>query len=402
MQDLLLRLVAKGYAAQSKSVLKLCRLVALWCIRILFECVGELFCQSERRLPAGQQVRQLRHRLNEKVHQIHKNDHHAGGDGAAGQRKKRANQKHAELRRYAGHGPDHADNILNPALGEFLLLQRGVAFRKKAENLPLRPKALDDGKAAETVLQRGGKARVPFRHAPLRALQPVACENGGQKWQKRQAERDDRQHGRIQEHHDQRARKGHKLCDNGKLLRQIVRLHGGGVIGQGGQVHRRILRLKGGDAFFRQLLESKILVLQHRPPDKARLRGIADQIAQHTQRAETGAGPCQRFQRLRARHAGDRIDQLLHNPGKNQVEQSGDQRIGDRHRQRNPVLPVKLRDQLPLQGTTPFHFHSAPSTFHTDSSLQRTQSAAVPPPLRPVRCCRRRSLVFSAQRNESG
>ena len=226
---------------------------------VLFQCVGQLPDQAQRRPASGQKRGQLADRPDHEIHQVDEQNDHACREAAARQRQPRTGEKYAQLRNEYGHGADHADQHLEPPAAEFFLLQRAVALGKQLEDLPFGLERLDDREAAETVRQRGGEVPVsPETCFSAACSLPAGQERRCQR-QRRHTNRDGGQQRRIPEHHEQRAEKRHRLGDHSELLREIVRLHAGRVVGQRGEIRRRALVAEGGDALFRELLKGKLL-----------------------------------------------------------------------------------------------------------------------------------------------
>ena len=245
MQHILFSVIAERHLFETNALLQPGKRRAAARGEILFQCCRQLADQPQRRLAACQQPRQLRDGLNHKVHQVYENDHNAGGQPIAGQSEVRSNEKHAELRKNARHSADHTHEDLDPPFAELISLQSPVAFGKELIDLLLRLEALNDRESAEAVVQRGGKVLVSLRHTLFSFLQLVSRQKGSDQRQNRNADGDGGHNRGVPQHHGERADECHGFCDQGKLLRKIVRLYAACVVGQSRKIGSRTLVPKG-------------------------------------------------------------------------------------------------------------------------------------------------------------
>lgn len=220
-----------------------------------------------------------------------------------------------------------------PPAAELFILQRAAVFGKQPEDLLFRPEGLDHREAVQTVAQGGGKVAVPVGDARLRRLQPVSGQDGRGQRQEHQPGRDGGQQRRIPQHHAERAQKRHQLRDDGELLGKEICFNAPDVVGQRRKIGRRTLVPEGKHALVHELPERKFLVLPHGARQKARLRRVFQQAQRHIQRQKPARELRQRPKCQRPRHAGGRVDELLHEPRKNEVQRSAGQRGQQRKHQ---------------------------------------------------------------------
>lgn len=220
-----------------------------------------------------------------------------------------------------------------PPAAELFILQRAAVFGKQPEDLLFRLEGLDHREAVQTVAQGGGKVAVPVGDARLRRLQPVSGQDGRGQRQEHQPGRDGGQQRRIPQHHAERAQKRHQLRDDGELLGKEICFNAPDVVGQRRKIGRRTLVPEGKHALVHELPERKFLALPHGARQKARLRRVFQQAQRHIQRQKPARELRQRPKCQRPRHAGGRVDELLHEPRKNEVQRSAGQRGQQRKHQ---------------------------------------------------------------------
>ena len=207
---------------------------AFACIAHVFvQAGGQLVHQRQRSPAAGQQRRQLGHGGEHKVHQLHKQDDHAGGNALTGDGQVRAQDEHAHLRQDACALAQHVDALRRRAPRALAFLQRGVFLIEQPLGLALGTKALEHRKAAEQILDRAHKAGVSLRNLGFARGQAAARQHGNRHGQKRQRRARDSEERTVIEHHGQRAEKDRRQRGNAGELGQVIALKHGDIVGQG-------------------------------------------------------------------------------------------------------------------------------------------------------------------------
>ena len=229
----LARLVSEGDVFQGNGILQHRRDRVPGAARVLLRDLRQLLHQPGGGPAVGQALGQDIDRIQHITGQIDKNDDRTGGD-IPPDGEIRAQEKDAHLHDQSAQAGGLPDERLAPAAAVLDVLQRLVGAVEALSGLLFRLEALDNGKAAEQVLDLRHKAFVLVADSLLPFCQSAACHRHRRYGQQSQQNVRCRQQRAVPDHHH----KGSRACQHvGRHLKrffQIVAFDGCHIVGQGG------------------------------------------------------------------------------------------------------------------------------------------------------------------------
>ena len=224
-------------------------------------------------------------------------------------------------------------------------LKLPVRRRELARGRPLGAEALDEGEAAEQVLERGDEGGVAGGDLRLSRGQAAAAQRAGRDRHRHEHRGDQGEGHAVPQHERHRPREHDRVLGDGRDPREVAALDGGDVVGEPGHVAGRPLPLQGADPLGEQPFERGLAVARdgalHEPRGREPLgvdqRDVGDQgrRADGERRGEgRPALPRHQVDRPRAGHGHGEQGRRL------------EQRQGDGRRQGAPVAAVEAAHEI--------------------------------------------------------